>query len=219
MTLRRSPSPCHYKPDSLSGPRQGSLSVSLFAIYVASLLVVAVACSGHSSEYQAQRQEMVDALHRGIADEDLGGLDFADESRCIAEGVVSAFSDSRFAELGLDAAAPTSLDEVLDIVELTDGEKDEILEVLSSCVDWEAFVVAALTEGVLEEGIPEESAQCLVESVSEESIDVIADAVFDGMSAEILGEEGSSEDNILAEVMSSASEEMRGEIPRCMRLG
>lgn len=190
-----------------------------------SVLVVVAACSGDNSEYQdsefqAQRQEMADALYRGMADDDVGDFDIAGESRCIAQGVVSAFSDSRFAELKLDTAEATaSIEEVFDDVELTGGEKDEILEVLSSCVDWEAFTIAGLSEGLAEEGIPEENARCLVDSVSEESIDAAADAMLNWASADILGEEGSSEENLVDDTIFSIGEEMLGELPRCMRLG
>ncbi|MDE0666651.1 MAG: hypothetical protein OXH67_13735 [Acidimicrobiaceae bacterium] len=191
----------------------------LLYVSLSLLVVMAVGCS-EDSEYQVQRQAMVDALHRDIADEDLGGLDFAEESRCIAEGVVSAFNDSRFVELGLDtAAASASLDDVLDNTELTAGERSEILEVMSSCVEWEAFAIAALTEGVIEEGVPEESAQCLVDGVSEESIGAFVDAILAAISADILREQSSSEDDLLAEVGFSISAEMVGAMPRCMRLG
>ena len=190
------------------------LSVSL------SLLLVVAACSGDNSDYQAQRQEMVDAFYRDMADEEFAGLDLADESRCLAEGVVSAFSDSRFVELGLDTAATAaSFDEVLDGIELTAGEEDEISKVISSCVDWEAFIVAGLLAGFVEEGISEESTRCIIESISEESIDAAADAMPNYVSAQLAGEEGSSEEDLVDAAMISIEEEMLGEMPRCLTPG
>ena len=186
------------------------LSVSL------SLLVVVAACSGDNSELQTQRQEMADALFRDMAADEFAGLDVADESRCLAEGVVSAFSDSRFIELGLDTAATTaSFDEVLDGIELTAEEDDEISKVISSCVDWEAFIVAGLSAGFVEEGISEESAQCIIESISEESIDAAVDAMPNYLSAQLTGEEGSSEEDF----MTSISEELLGAMLGCLTPG
>ena len=194
--------------------RRFLLAVSLF------LLVVVTACSEDNSEYQAQRQEMVDALYQDMVDDDLDGFDLTDESRCVAEGVVNAFSDSRMVELGLDntATAASFDDEVLESIELTPGEADEIVEVISSCVDWEAFVVAGFSTGLIEEGISENSAQCIIESISEESIDAFVDAMINGMSADIKGEAESSEDTSLA-VLVSIGAEIEEAKPRCTRLG
>ena len=187
-----------------------------------SLLVVVTACSEDNSEYQAQRQELVDAIYADMADEGVvvGGLDLTDESRCLAEGVVSAFSDSRFVELGLDTAAATvSIEEVFDDVELTAGEEDEIVEVVSSCVDWGAFTVAGFTEGLVEEGMTEEAARCVVESISEESIDAFADAMINWMSTEISGQDESSAENSLVAASLSIGAEIERAMPLCIRLG
>ncbi len=189
------------------------------------ILVVVTACSEDSSEYQAQRQEMVDALYQDMVDDDLDGFDLTDESRCVAEGVVNAFSDSRMVALGLDATATAASfdDELFDGIELTTGEADEIVEVMSSCVDWEALVVAGFSAGLIEEGISENSAQCIIESISEESVDAVVDALINGISADIMGEAGSSEDTSLFAALFAAlvsiESEIEGEKPRCTRLG
>lgn len=193
-----------------------------FLVVTLSLLVVVTACSEDNSEYQAQRQELVDAIYADMADEGVVvvGLDLTDESRCLAEGVVSAFSDARFVELGLDTAAATvSIEEVFDDVELTAGEEDEIVEVVSSCVDWGAFAVAGFTEGLVEEGMTEEAARCVVESISEESIDAFADAMINWMSTEISGQDESSAENSLVVASLSIGAEIERAMPLCIRLG
>ena len=162
---------------------------------LALVCLLAAACSSDDEELSPLQQVLADSIHSEIAsdmatDEEFAGLIADDDLRCFANGAAGVFSDARLVEIGLDAeSAVISPDDVFDEVEITDDEASEMVEFMRSCIDWEAFLLAGIAQVMVEEGMSEEGAQCLVDNLSEESIDGVVDSLVDSMSLFIVGGE------------------------------
>ena len=123
-------------------------------------------------EAAAPREDLADALYLMLLDDEWPEAIDQTHLGCLAEGVVGVFSDSRLAELGMDAASVTDAYDdrgpygLGDVFEISDQEASEVVDQALECVDWRAFVAAVMAE---EGGWPDQ-ADCIAGRISDEGL-------------------------------------------------
>ncbi len=137
------------------------MRIRLFTVVIAFGLLVA-SCGDDGASRSAEEQAVVDALVVDMQSDTTPEEDFTeDQMRCLAEGIVTEAGIERLAEVGITA------DEVGDpeaaFRTLSDDEVNAIGGRALECIDYaQAFV-----DSMMEDGVSQESGDCLVESLQE----------------------------------------------------
>jgi hypothetical protein len=150
--------------------------MKLLAVLTALLLVAAACGGGDDSSLSDTEQALADAIALQLLDDD-DGLASVEEAQCYGEGVVSEMGVERLIEVGLDEAAVESGTSPAD-VELSPEEVDALLEPMIDCIDFTGVFVDGLTSG--SDGVSEDSADCIADGISDDTIRSAAEAGITG---------------------------------------
>ena len=130
-----------------------------WALGTAVLLVVAACGGGGDGDLDEDDQAIADAIFDQIMAEAEPGDPFGEtEARCFADGVVGEFGSAELISLGLSVAEIEAGAEPSD-VDLSEDQVGKMVDVMTDCVDFRA----AFTEEFRNEGISDESADCLAD--------------------------------------------------------
>lgn len=142
------------------------------------LAVLVAACGGGGdSDLSEEEQAFADLIAAQMVD-DPDDVATEAEAQCYGEAVVADMGLDRLVAVGLDQAAIES-GTGPDDVELADEDVDALVDSMMECVDFGAFFTASLVEGG-EGGVSEESAGCIADGISDESIEAAARAGIEG---------------------------------------
>jgi hypothetical protein len=97
------------------------------------------------------------------------------ESRCFADGVVRDIGTADLAELGMTAESIKAGTEPAD-VDLSDEQVDIMTDLMLECVDFRTVFV----DQAAEEGISDESAECLADGFDDDFLRALAKAELSG---------------------------------------
>lgn len=125
----------------------------------------------------AAQQELSDSVVTTLLqDDERPSVIDEDQVRCLADGLAAVFSDERLGTLGLNGASVAAAYEsggsfsLADHFEISDDEAATTVDVALECLDWRAFMAAAITA----DGVPPEQANCIASEISSEGIRAVA---------------------------------------------
>jgi hypothetical protein len=148
-----------------------------------SVVLLAAACGGDDSssgDLSSNDQEIADAIFdQMMADTDPDDPFGETEARCFSDGVVRDIGAGDLAELGMTAEAIRAGTEPVD-VDLTDEQVDAMADVMLECVDFRSVFIDQFAE----EGISDESAECLADGFDDDFLRALAKAEFSGDGAD-----------------------------------
>ncbi len=132
-----------------------------------------MASQGLSTAQQELSDSVVTAL---LQDDERPSVIDEDQVRCLADGLAAVFSDERLGTLGLNGASVAAAYEsggsfsLADHFGISDDEAATTVDVALECLDWRAFMAAAITA----DGVPPEQANCIASEISSEGIRAVA---------------------------------------------
>ncbi len=125
----------------------------------------------------AAQQELSDSVVTALLEDDeRPSVIDEDQVRCLADGLAAVFSDERLGALGMNGASVATAYEssgsfsLADDFGVSDDEAAATVDVALECLDWRAFMAAAIAA----DGVPLEQANCIASEISSEGIRAVA---------------------------------------------
>ena len=125
----------------------------------------------------AAQEELSDSVFTALLEDDeRPSIITEDQVRCLADGLAAIFSDERLGALGLNGASVAEAYEKSNSFSLanefgiSDNEATATVDVALECLDWRAFMAAALAS----DGVPSEQANCMASEISNEGVRAVA---------------------------------------------